>query len=192
MNHEPQIYRVLGTPNAQLLGEIRADVADVKETTAATEAALAPLAAGLDQANGVLSLLQSRIGVPAQDLVTDLTNAVNDAADRIVQRIQPAIAPLPITLDAASAPLVRLLLQAQAIVLDKTPDDASGVVGMEQLAKAASRAAKAFTTDQGDLRTRYLAAFADIHPTDDRSSRFNAMDALIHDIAASVSVGSVA
>jgi hypothetical protein len=148
----------------------------------------------LDNARKVL---EAKIQV-AQDKVDNVTTklqiAISATADNIVQRVIAGVHRPASSVNEKSAPLVRLLIQAQALALDETPDERDkkfpdrlkNDISIEKLGEAAEKRDGELAAAHNDLQARFRTAFVPFGSTSlpDRAKRFADMHALISEIAA--------
>jgi hypothetical protein len=144
--------------------------------------------------------LEAKIQV-TQDKVdtatTKLQTAISATAHDIVQRVIAGVHHPASSVNEKSAPLVRLLIQAQALALDETPDERDkkfpdrlkNDVSIEKLGEAAEKRAGELAAAHNDLQARFRTAFVPFGSTSlpDRAKRFADMHALISEIAAFLS-----
>jgi hypothetical protein len=152
----------------------------------------------LDRADLSDKAIAKTLGTPRVDVVTDMAALMKASADEVVTRVLAGQAPARIDLNDTSAPLVRLLIQAQAIAIDETPDDVfpksdkrfpgwlkdDGAI--VTLGQAAARHAVVLDAAPNDLRARFLRAFDRFasNTLSERSRRLADMHSLVAEIAA--------
>ena len=205
--YTPELYRALLTPVSIDLGSTVGAIADIRtavQTTIPTAVAAAASdiggqiklqAAALNGIPQSLTTLTQRIGTPKIDLLNDVKAMITLAASDIVNSVQ-AVRP-HIVLEERGAPLVRLLVQAQAVVIDATPSEpyngtdkqyktwSKNDVALHQLLSAALKHSDVLGT--GPIKERLVHAFDRLSEVDDllsRSKRFDEIHRLIEDIAA--------
>lgn len=152
----------------------------------------------LDRADASDKATTTTLGTLRVDVVTDMTNLVKTSADDVVKRVLAGLPPIRIEVNDKSAPLVRLLIQAQAVALDETPDELIKTnnkklagqlkdnVAIVALGQAAARHDAVLDAAPNDLQTRFRNAFEQFSSNDlpSRSKRFDEMHALVTEVAA--------
>ena len=151
----------------------------------------------LDRADVSDKTIAKTLGTLRVDVVTDMTDLVKASADDVVKRVLAGQVPVRIEVNDKSAPLVRLLIQAQAVALDETPDDLfpkndkkfpgwlkdDGAI--VTLGQAAAKHADVLDAAPNNLKARFLLAFEKFSSNTlaDRSKRFADMHSLVGEIA---------
>lgn len=195
--YTPQLHRLLGTPvtldlgiTTGLLSDIKGQV--VKLDTVAPDTGKLP---AISQAATVdlpkqIDAVKTEIGSRTDSLLGDVKQALNAAANDIVQRLSAPAPAGAFEIGPKGVALVRLLVQAQAYAIAKVPGAVEGVgdenVAMAKLRRSATAEAnKAIADDAIELRTRCIAAFDEFSSKDlaYRSARLVEMHALVRELA---------
>jgi len=138
------------------------------------------------------------LGTLRADVATDMTGLLKASADDVVKRVLAGLPPIRVEVNDKSAPLVRLLIQAQAVALDETPDEVFQTndkkskgqlkddVAIVALGQAATRHDAVLDAAPHELKTRFRNAFEQFssNALPDRSKRFDEMHALVAEVAA--------
>lgn len=144
--------------------------------------------------DGVLEVLKARPSLSEFQALMEKSNA------GLIEQIRKLPAPGggPVRIGDASAPLIRLLIQAQAIALDKTPEERlpkndknfpgwlKDDVAIQALGQATAEHHAALDKAPDRLKERFSHAFDRFLTSglSDRSERFAEMHALVADVAA--------
>lgn len=156
-------------------------------------AAIASVAQDNVELRGKVDAIPARIDQAKADTLVQVKADLATTADRIVSDLRPQPVPIPPPdIDARLAPALRILIQAQALALDATPDETVGKpkqfkddVAIEALrmSDAAATARTVLPQALTDRFDRALRKFDDPTPAH-RSRRWSEMQQLCAEIAA--------
>lgn len=184
--HTAAIHRLLGTPVSIDLGSTTGALVDISRQVGKLDR----ISADTDALPQRLVALATHVSQETQHLQAEFRKALYEAADDIVQRIGAPVEPDDFEISATAVPLLRLLVQAQALAIVREPGviDERGDenIAMKKLGAAARKeAGKVFGDPDKDLYGRYIAAFEPFASADleSRSERFVEMHALVEVIA---------
>lgn len=186
--HTAAIHRLLGTPVSLDLGSTTGALVDISRQVVKLDRVSADTEALPER----FAALDAHVSAQLQQLKAEFQLALDVAADDIVQRVGAQAEPQEpdeFELGATAVPLLRLLVQAQALAIVREPGttDERGDenVAMKKLSAAALKEARVFGDADKELHDRYVAAFRPFASPDlqHRSERFVAMHALVEDIA---------
>ena len=198
-----------------VVDQVKSDTAAVSRVDTRTQAILSQVDAVAARAN-VLDqrLMDTRVDLgntrqsleallrgtdkKVDDASAALKAAIQVAADDVVQRVAAGLPQAAPTVNDRSAPLVRLLIQAQAIALDETPDERfpknhkqhpdwlKDDVAILELGLAAAKLDGDLASAPNALRDRFRRAFEKFSSNSlpERAKRFADMHALVGEVAA--------
>lgn len=184
--HTAAIHRLLTTPVALDLGATTGALADISKQLLKLD--------GLRDGTAALPQhftdLTGHVSTSAAQLKTDFRDALDKAVEEIVERVGNPAEPAEWEIGSTAQPLVRLLVQAQALAIVREPGSTEGRgdenSALKKLSNAAKREAEKVIDDQDQaLHDRFIAAFEPFTSTElpYRSERFVEMHALTEAIA---------
>ena len=185
--HTAAIHHLLGTPVRLDLGSTTGALIDISKQVGKLDRVSADTEALPER----FTALDAHVSAQVQQLKTEFQLALDAAADDIVQRVSTPVDTEPEDFDigATAVPLVRLLVQAQALAIVREPgttdDRGDENAAMRTLSNAAKKLVKPHAEADKDLFDRYIDAFAPFTSPEleYRSERFVEMHALVELIA---------
>lgn len=190
----PKFHERVDRALSRAVGGSVAALSDIRSAVVTKlPAAIASVAQDTVEIRGKVDAIPTRIDQAKADTLAQVKADLATTADRIVKDLRPEpVPPPPVDIDARLAPALRILIQAQAIALDATPDETVGKskqfkddVAIEALrtSDAAGTAREVLTETLKDRFDQALKKFDDPTPAH-RSRRWSEMQQLCAEIAA--------
>lgn len=114
---------------------------------------------------------------------TNIRSLLETSANDVVKRVLKGRPSTSVQVNEDSAPLVRLLVEAQTVALDKTPNKKKDSEAIRNLSAKVAECSKALADE--DLKNRLNRAFGEFSSDDQpyRSKRFQDLHSLVDEIA---------